>query len=291
MQTITDKTEIQTFLRNMSCSFSDLSSWQGWYAFEFSATKPLEWTQQAKIASLIHATFPDNEGAVLWVDGGIICVMRIASELNIADVTQGLYELSITSKIGLRMLCVAEEHEQLLALIDRYAEPSSVSPRASSLSYADLKNLVPGIDALLGKWQVAKQQRVGRDKPLIMVVDDDKMLVTLVSHILKQDYQVITASTGRQAIEDHIEYAPDVVFLDIRLPDCDGLSILHYMQQYDREGQIIMFTSDNYLKTQVNALASGANGFVPKPFSKEAFENYIERWMAGEERKKKSRAG
>ncbi|MDR3449230.1 MAG: response regulator [Alphaproteobacteria bacterium] len=279
MQTITDKTEIGLFLQDMSRSLTDHSSWQGWYLFEFTTPKKLVWTQQAKITSLLREMFAGNEGTVLWTEGSVVCIMRATGDLDVAGLANGLNTLSDGPKVTLRMLCVAEEREQMLALIDHYTGGVDRAARASHASYGELKTLVPGIDDLLKNWHAVKSQRKDRAKPVIMVTDDDAMMVALVKHILEKNYTVVTARSGREALENHLTQAPDVVFLDLGLPDCSGLSVLNYMQQCDEECQIIVFTADTYLRTQVNALAGGADGFLPKPFNRQSFETYIARWI------------
>jgi len=279
MQTITDKAEIDLFLKNMSQSLTDLSSWKNWYVFEIMAQTPLIKSQQAKITSLIHRLFPTNDGSSLWTEGSVMCILCITGDFNFADFSQALYELRDTPKVTLRMLSMSEECDQLRELIDRYLSNTVLLTSSAQASYPGLKKMVPDIDDLLKNWRAQKKQRKDRTKPLIMLVDDDVMMRTLIQHALKQKYAIIVAKNGRQAMEKHLQDAPDIVFLDIGLPDCDGLELLNYIQQYDNECQIIMFSADSYLKTRIKALSGGASGFVPKPFNKTIFENYISRWV------------
>jgi len=287
MQTVTDKAEVSVFLKNMSQSFTDMFSWQGWYAFQFTAEKPLTWGQQSKVTSLIRTLFPEHEGSILWTDGSVLCVMHIKEEFDLISFAESLYELDTSPKISVRMLSIQNERDELLSIITPAPVNTERFQPTTQASYRGLRNLLPDIDALLRQWHTIKQRRKERAKPLILVVDDDKMLVLLVQHMLEKNYTVITAHSGREAIEKHLQEAPDVVFLDIGLPDCNGMTILNYIHQFDQDSQIVIFTADTYLKTKVNALAGGADGFVPKPITRETLENYITRWSqpAEEERK------
>ncbi|MDR3449229.1 MAG: response regulator [Alphaproteobacteria bacterium] len=278
MQTITDKTEIGFFLTHMSRSFGDLSCWRGWFAFEFSAARPLIWTQQAKVTSLVRSSFADGEGVVLWTEDSVLCILRVPEGFDFAAFTQSLYDMSESPRIILRMLNVYEEHKQMLALVAYYNSAVAPTRPPPHASYGELKNLVPGIDELLKNWHAIKQRRAGRATPHIMIVDDDAMMVTLVTHVLRQNYKVIVAISAREAMEKHLSEAPDIVFLDMGLPDCNGLTAMNYMQQFDPDSQIVIFSDDTSLKTQVMAMSGGADGFIAKPLNWRAFETYILRW-------------
>ena len=87
-----------------------------------------------------------------------------------------------------------------------------------------------------------------------------------------------TASSAAEAIEKHLLLVPDIVFLDIGLPDADGFMVLNHIHHYDPDCMVVMFSGDSFLDNRVRALSAGAGGFLPKPFNRDSFVHYIEDW-------------
>ncbi|QEV50288.1 DNA-binding response regulator [Streptomyces vinaceus] len=99
-----------------------------------------------------------------------------------------------------------------------------------------------------------------------MVVDDEALLRSGISAILDtaSDIEVVAACTGAQALEHAGAHQPDVVLLDVRMPDVDGLTVLDWLQELPRPPHIAMLTTfdaDEYLS---QALQRGAAGFLLK---------------------------
>lgn len=100
----------------------------------------------------------------------------------------------------------------------------------------------------------------------VMVVDDEALLRSGISAILDtaSDIEVVAACTGAQALEHAGAHQPDVVLLDVRMPDVDGLTVLDWLQELPRPPHIAMLTTfdaDEYLS---QALQRGAAGFLLK---------------------------
>ncbi|QIB42674.1 response regulator [Streptomyces aureoverticillatus] len=103
----------------------------------------------------------------------------------------------------------------------------------------------------------------------VMVVDDEELLRSGVSEILgcAPDLRVVAACRGGEAVETAREQLPDVVLLDIRMPDVDGLSVLRELRALPRPPQVAMLTTfdtDAYVGA---ALRRGAAGFLLKDTS------------------------
>ncbi len=100
----------------------------------------------------------------------------------------------------------------------------------------------------------------------ILVVDDEERLVSLVEAYLTQEgYRVLTASDGRQALEVTREEQPDLIVLDVMMPEMDGLEFMrHYRQRHDTP--IILLTARVESDDKVIGLELGADDYVTKPF-------------------------
>ena len=104
----------------------------------------------------------------------------------------------------------------------------------------------------------------------ILLVDDDKDFLYSLSAILRgAGYDVRTASNGLQAIKGVARCAPDIVLLDFRLPDMDGMKVLEGIRKIDQDLPIIMLTAHGDVKGAVRAMKMGAFDYVAKPFDDE----------------------
>ncbi|MBO5209663.1 MAG: response regulator [Lachnospiraceae bacterium] len=107
-------------------------------------------------------------------------------------------------------------------------------------------------------------------KPKIMLVDDDDLNRKAVSEMLKEEYRVYVASSGKEALELLEKYVPDLILLDVHMPEMDGhdvISILKQNPQY-AEVPVIFLTSDADENTEVQGFSEGAIDFIRKPFRK-----------------------
>lgn len=104
----------------------------------------------------------------------------------------------------------------------------------------------------------------------ILIVDDNKDMQSLLSNILKDEgYKTINTIDGNSAIKEVKKHAPNLVLLDIRLPDMDGIKVLEKMKKIDKDLIIIMLTGYGDVKGAVKAMKSGAYDYLTKPFDNE----------------------
>lgn len=105
-----------------------------------------------------------------------------------------------------------------------------------------------------------------KNLPIVLVVEDDKAIVHLLSTILDaNDYRVVQVSTGRETLSTISSHCPDVVLLDLGLPDMDGVDIIKNVRQWSQV-PIIVLSARNRERDKVEALDLGADDYVTKPF-------------------------
>lgn len=132
------------------------------------------------------------------------------------------------------------------------------------------------IDSLKEVFRDAKKLRRARHPAHVLIVDDDPLTRRVVVGALGESHAMITEENARGAVASYLMHAPDVVFLDIGLPDIDGFSVLSQILELDPDAFVVMFSSHSDTININKAFKSGAKGFVPKPFRKEMLERYIE---------------
>jgi DNA-binding NtrC family response regulator len=102
----------------------------------------------------------------------------------------------------------------------------------------------------------------------ILVVDDDPdILEVLADRLEALDYRVVTASTGREGLARLEDTGPQLVLLDIALPDMSGLDVLTAMRAQDPTITVVMVTAYGTVERAVQAMKQGAYDFVLKPFA------------------------
>lgn len=105
------------------------------------------------------------------------------------------------------------------------------------------------------------------NKPLILVVEDDSTVRNLITTTLKSnEYRFITAPTGELAIAAATTQQPDIVFLDLGLPDMDGIAIIKRIRSWSQM-PIIVISARSEDGDKVAALDAGADDYLTKPFS------------------------
>ncbi len=100
----------------------------------------------------------------------------------------------------------------------------------------------------------------------ILIVDDDAQIAAGLDALLSDDWDVRTASTGREAVVAFAEFSPDVVLLDVQLPDTTGIDLLHQFKAYSETTAVIMMSGGGTLERVVESMRLGAETFLQKPF-------------------------
>lgn len=120
-------------------------------------------------------------------------------------------------------------------------------------------------------------RREARKTSLIMVVEDDAFTQKLIQNTIKDRYELSIVGNGQGAIMTYVNKAPDILFLDIGLPDIDGLCVLEQVFKIDPHAHVIMFSGNGDRDNVLKAIELGAKGFVGKPFTKDKLFQYIEK--------------
>lgn len=109
---------------------------------------------------------------------------------------------------------------------------------------------------------------MSNDKPLILVVDDEPDIRELIKDILEDEsYEVRIAADGQEAQQIFNEQQPDLILLDIWMPDIDGISLLKEFKQQNKNITIVMMSGHGTIETAVEATRLGASDFIEKPLS------------------------
>jgi two-component system, chemotaxis family, chemotaxis protein CheY len=118
----------------------------------------------------------------------------------------------------------------------------------------------------------------------IMIVDDSELIITVLTRVINDfnpgiDLHFIRAHNGSQAVDKYKEEKPDLVFMDIKMPEMDGLTALKNIKKFDDRAKVVIVTSlvqEEYIKYAVEV---GAVEFISKPFKNEDIKSVLERFL------------
>ena len=110
---------------------------------------------------------------------------------------------------------------------------------------------------------------VNETKPKVLVVDDERMNLNALHGLLREDYQIMAAISGEQALKAALSGKPDLILLDINMPDMDGLEVCKRLKQdpLTREIPVIFITGKTQEEDEVQGFEVGAVDYIPKPFN------------------------
>lgn len=104
----------------------------------------------------------------------------------------------------------------------------------------------------------------------ILIVDDDPQITAGLAAFLEPDWNVRTAASGREALVAFADFSPDIVVLDVILPDATGIELLHQLKMYSETASIILMSGGGTLDQVVEGIKLGAEQFLQKPFELDA---------------------
>jgi DNA-binding response OmpR family regulator len=106
----------------------------------------------------------------------------------------------------------------------------------------------------------------GMSKKKIIIVDDDQVAADALKLLLSlEEFQVDVVHDGQSAIQFHEIFKPDLMILDVAMPEKDGLTVCKEIRQKDNEVLILMVTAQKMQVNTVAGLGAGADGYMTKP--------------------------
>lgn len=107
------------------------------------------------------------------------------------------------------------------------------------------------------------------NKPLVLIIDDNRDIQKLVGELLASDYNIIAAPNGREGVRLAARYVPDLIICDVMMPVMDGLECCRRIKEEVSTSHIpvLMLTACSLDEQRVEGYESGADGYLPKPFS------------------------
>ena len=118
----------------------------------------------------------------------------------------------------------------------------------------------------------------------ILIVDDAAFMRMMIRDILgKEGFELFEATNGHEAVARYQEIRPDLVTMDITMPEMDGISALRAIRSVDPSARILMVSAMGQQKMIMEALEAGALDFLVKPFQPAKVVTTVQKCLAGGE--------
>ena len=119
------------------------------------------------------------------------------------------------------------------------------------------------------------------ENPKILIVDDNELNLKLCCAILKNDYQIFTATSAEEGLESAKRILPDLILMDIQLPGMDGLTATRVIKNDNelKATPVIALTSFAMVGDREKALSAGCDEYLPKPIDIQGLKSTVARFL------------
>ena len=129
------------------------------------------------------------------------------------------------------------------------------------------------------KMQTVRAEFKGITRPKVLVAEDTDSNFLLVSSILKKEYEVQRACTGVEAVTLYATFHPDIILMDLKMPDMDGLEATVAIREKDKNVPIIAVTAFAFDQDKQRSMDAGCNDYLAKPIEGSLLKETLEKWL------------
>ncbi len=115
------------------------------------------------------------------------------------------------------------------------------------------------------------------DRVTVLIVDDEENILEFLNEALKQDYIIIKAKNGKEALKKVSEFYPDVILMDYKMPGMDGMETFLKIKEIDKDLPVILMTAYGTSSVAIQAMKEGAYDYVTKPLDLEEIRVTLKR--------------
>ena len=118
------------------------------------------------------------------------------------------------------------------------------------------------------------------DRVKILLIDEDESIFYLIRRVLqRENYRLYTSTSGRSGMEMSTSICPDLILMDIKMPNLDGLEATKIIRELSHTVPIIAQSAYAYQQDQIAATDAGCSDFIAKPISQAKLKDMINKWL------------
>ena len=214
------------------------------------------------------------EGALYFLqDGDLVIKWTGAAQetcKKLESLILGRYGNKVSDDIQKELFTFYDSHEDGQAFISECQYKIDNVKTVTVASRDFVETAVESLDDYILETLSTKiSKRPTRKNPEILIVEDQTFSVKLLLGILEKDYKCYVAKNAAKAILQYCLHAPDIVLMDIELPESNGHKLTRLFTKLDPEAHIIMVSGTHNGKDIETALINQVKGFVSKPYKKD----------------------
>ena len=238
------------------------------------ANKPLENGIILAISPLLN----DKQATIyFFADGDLLIAWSGVQKATLDELCQRLYaHFSLTGNKNLHTYYDFNAHGEDLRLLCKQKLETLLQPKNTQ---TPTKNFLDILPEQIVVFQMLKENRKARKQLEILVVEDQAFSSKLLIGLLERICKTYPAFNAKTALDIYLLHAPDIVFLDVEMPDINGHDLAATISKLDDEAYIVMVTANNYIEDVARAKENGAKGFVAKPYSKQKILENVEKYI------------
>ena len=139
--------------------------------------------------------------------------------------------------------------------------------------------VLPAKEETTEKEEDLRATAAGTEKATILIAEDTDSNFDLLNAILGRKYRLVRARDGMEAVTMYDEVNPDLILMDIKMPNLDGLEATRIIRQLSAEVPIIAQSAYAYEHDRNAAEEAGCNDFISKPIAQEKLKEKIKKWL------------
>lgn len=242
------------------------------------------------ILPFLKATLRDQEGEIYFCEDGdiLVCwrgrIREVMESVIAAFIAQYPHKLNKDNRSEIFQFYDNRAQDEELRLLLRHKLQRNIKDMVSSQGEVQKtgqnEKWLPVFQEnqlLLLQAGIAKRRK--RGLPELLIVEDQDFSRRLLLGLLEKHFVCHSAVTAHQAVNLYAEYAPDITFLDVELPEANGHQLAALFKRIDPESYIVMVTGNHYSKDVEMAKANKVQGFIVKPYNKQKIVESIENYM------------
>lgn len=187
-----------------------------------------------------------------------------------------VYIENTSTAVSIIKLGPIENYSEIQNTIEKNIGDKRCSVRAQKMTSNGLKQIQINITDGVSKKSNFFKIRENRSEKIIMVVEDDMFIRKTMNSLLSNIAETVEVADGKDAVEQYKRCNPDIVIMDIHMPDSNGLEVIEQIMHEDSNAFILISSADSIRKNVLIAMEKGAAGFLAKPIQKEKIFGYIE---------------
>lgn len=118
------------------------------------------------------------------------------------------------------------------------------------------------------------------EKRSLLLIDDETWFLESLKEILSDDYDVYTATGGKEGVQKYLDTRVDVILLDLAMPEMDGIEVLQRIREVNPWIPVIIMTGHSTIERAESAASLGVQGYIKKPFDSEVLKEKITEILA-----------